>query len=148
MQYLRSINAIPQQTAAAYTAALMSVGDASLSYGYDSQHGGVFELGTLTAPTSLVKVWWVQAEAVQAMWVLYEYHGRDVGYLQKLQASMRFLKTYVTDGVYGEQFWQVAADGNFNIEYQPGPDRKGTEWKASYHSSRAVLNLGDWLAQE
>jgi mannose/cellobiose epimerase-like protein (N-acyl-D-glucosamine 2-epimerase family) len=85
----------------------MDIGAAAVQQGYDEVHGGVFEAGLPgQAPSSTLKVWWVQMESVMALYKLYEY-SRDSSYLQKLAQSTRFVREHVLDSTYGEMYWQV-----------------------------------------
>jgi len=108
----------------------MSIGAAAVRDGYDVQHGGVFESGLpTTGPQSKIKVWWVQAEAMLALWKLHQYynqpepassgstaqaagHGGPTGsapnYLDVLAHTVSFVREHQTDAAGGgEQFWQV-----------------------------------------
>lgn len=123
MDYLQAINAIEHELAQSYRSAAIAVGEAAVRGGYDQQHGGIFEYGSATGgPDSKVKVWWIQAEAMLALWKLYEWHeeaksGSSQLYLQMLADTVRFVQEHVTDTEGpGEQFWQVrvsAADSGF-----------------------------------
>jgi mannose/cellobiose epimerase-like protein (N-acyl-D-glucosamine 2-epimerase family) len=85
----------------------MDIGAAAVQQGYDEVHGGVFEAGLPgQAPSSTLKVWWVQMESVMALYKLFEY-SRDSSYLQKLAQSTRFVREHVLDSAYGEMYWQV-----------------------------------------
>ena len=53
----------------------------------------------------------MQAESMMALWKLWKHSGQ-VGYLQKLAQSTRFMREHVLDNVYGEMFWQVGAAGS------------------------------------
>jgi hypothetical protein len=133
LDYLLELDAIPADVARRYRATVMSIGAAAIRDGYDAQHGGVYESGSaLEGPTgpgsSLVKVWWIQAESMLALWKLHEYFNIDaapaasndddgsgeadadsVDYLHVLARTVRFVRDHQTDGSgSGEQFWQVS----------------------------------------
>jgi hypothetical protein len=58
----------------------MSVGAAAVRDGFDSQAGGIFESGGAEAgPQSRLKVWWVQAEALLALWKLHVWFDGTAG---------------------------------------------------------------------
>lgn len=116
LDYLHSINAINDELAASYRTAAISVGEAAVRDGYDHKHGGIFQDGSASGgPVNTDKVWWVQAEAMQALWKLHQHHeeissGSSGMYLQMLADTVRFMKEHVTDTQGpGEQFWQVRA---------------------------------------
>eukprot|EP00878_Enallax_costatus_P015536 GHUV01016273.1.p1 GENE.GHUV01016273.1~~GHUV01016273.1.p1 ORF type:complete len:141 (+),score=36.69 GHUV01016273.1:176-598(+) len=129
----------------------MAVGKAALHCGYDSSNGGVFEDGLPgTGPRSTAKIWWVQAESMLALWKLYKHSKNDVQYLEKLAATVRFVAEHVNDKHFGEWYWQVQKDGRFDARLYADPLRgtKGNKWKASYHNSRAVLFLEQWMKED
>lgn len=74
LNYLLSISAIDQQLAQQYRATVMLIGAAAVRDGFDVQHGGIYETGLpVKGPVSTVKVWWVQAESMLALWKLHEH---------------------------------------------------------------------------
>lgn len=151
LDYLLSIKAIAPALATGYRATAMSVGAAAVKASYDSQHGGVFEHsqpGTATNVTSKAKIWWVQAESMLGLWKLYKYYDNDKQYLEKLADIVKFVRNHVTDAMYGEQYWQVEEKGTYNLGMDPAHGAKGNKWKASYHNSRAVLFLEQWIKAE
>ena len=114
----------------------------SASAGYDAAKGGYFEEGPPGgAPTKLEKGWWGQAEALLGLWRGYELTG-DRAMLDRLDGTLRFIETTLADPVDGEWFWSVQPDGSFGEK----GDIKGSAWKASYHTLRALVFTGDWIA--
>jgi mannose/cellobiose epimerase-like protein (N-acyl-D-glucosamine 2-epimerase family) len=80
LDYLLSIGAIKPALAERHRAVVMSAGAAAVRDGVDSQAGGIFESGGAEAgPQSRLKVWWVQAEAMLALWKLHEHFGGSAG---------------------------------------------------------------------
>jgi hypothetical protein len=109
LDYLLAKRAIDPAAAARYRTTAMDIGAAAVQQGYDAVHGGVFESGLPgQAPSSTLKVWWVQMESVMALYKLYE-HSRDSSYLRKLAQSTRFVREHGLDSSYGEMYWQVGA---------------------------------------
>jgi hypothetical protein len=129
LDYLLSINATSQQTHDRCTAAAMSTAAAAVDKAHDTQHGGFYELRTSDGNVSTAKVWWVQADAMLALYKLHQYFGTagrnttaatamSAGAgnatrpdsLRLLADTVRFVRQYQTDNeVAGEQFWQVRA---------------------------------------
>lgn len=130
LDYLDSIAAISPEVSQEYRATAMSIGAAAVRDGYDMQHGGVYESGSpTTGPQSKIKVWWVQAEAMLALWKLHQYYdqpeqggagstsqgdglggssGSAPSYLEVLAHTVSFVREHQTDAAGGgEQFWQV-----------------------------------------
>jgi mannose/cellobiose epimerase-like protein (N-acyl-D-glucosamine 2-epimerase family) len=111
----------------------MSIGAAAVRDGFDWQYGGIYETGLpVTGPTSTLKVWWVQAESMLALWKLHQHYGRGHGqleataagavdaggaggdrqYLRALATTASFTLQHLTDTAGGgEQFWQVSQKG-------------------------------------
>jgi mannose/cellobiose epimerase-like protein (N-acyl-D-glucosamine 2-epimerase family) len=148
VQHFAAVGALTAPLAARYEAAARAMAAAALRDGFDTQHGGVFESGTPHGgAASRVKVWWVQAESMLALWQLYA-HGGSPLRLKQLARTAAFIRTYLDDsqkpGAPGEQVWQVEANGTRRIW---GSSEKGNIWKASYHTGRSVLFLDRWMQQ-
>jgi len=121
----------------------LQLGKHSADLGYDKVKGGYFEEGVPGgAPVKLEKVWWVQAEALPGLWWLYRL-SNDVSYLTRLESTLSWIETKQVDAEYGEWFWGINPDGSVG----PRGDHKGEEWKAEYHSLRAVVFTADWIDQ-
>jgi mannobiose 2-epimerase len=127
----------PQVVAAAKT---MILGPAAA--GYDQANGGYFEEGVPgAAPTKREKIWWVQAEALLALWRMFEL-TRDGALLDRFEATLAFIESHQRDKEFGEWFWGILPDGNLG----PSGDVKGNAWKASYHTIRSLVFAEGWIA--
>jgi mannose/cellobiose epimerase-like protein (N-acyl-D-glucosamine 2-epimerase family) len=146
LDYLQSLKAISKQQASEYLATVISIGQAALRDGYDTTHGGVFESGNpQEGATVTLKVWWVQAESMLAMWKIYQ-HTQNLADLHMLAETARFVRRFILDQVHGGLYWQVDADGTFVPTNDLTKGTKGNRWKASYHSGRAFVYLHDWIS--
>jgi mannobiose 2-epimerase len=115
----------------------------SASAGYDPAQGGYFEEGVPGgAPTKREKAWWVQAEALLALWRGYELTG-EVTLIDRLDRTLAFIEQHLRDAQYGEWYGGVLPDGSLGA----GADRKGHAWKASYHTLRTLVFTEAWIAQ-
>jgi len=115
----------------------------SAELGFDGEKGGYFEEGVPSGdPMKLEKVWWVQAEALPALWWLYRL-TQDTLYLDRLEKTLTWIETHQVDAEYGEWYWGILPDGSIG----PRGDHKGEEWKAQYHALRATLFTADWIEQ-
>lgn len=117
------------------------LGRNALSAGYDAEHGGLFEAGEPGAlPTKREKVWWIQAETLPGIARLYLTHPQPDD-LARLEGTLAFIEQHVRNSETGEWYWSTLADGS------PGPHapNMGEEWKASYHTLRALVFASDWL---
>jgi cellobiose epimerase len=127
---------------AAVRAATLDIANTSAGRGFDAQRGGYFEAGPVSgAANDLDKVWWAQFEALLGLWWAYEL-STDVAHLDRLEATLGWLER-TEDGPIGEWFAMSNADGS-----PAGADYKGDEWKASYHTVRALVFLQDWIDAE
>ncbi|MET0413310.1 MAG: AGE family epimerase/isomerase [Polyangiaceae bacterium] len=119
------------------------LGECSAEWGFDRDAGGYFEEGPPgAAATKLEKIWWVQAEAVPALWWLYRLSS-DRTHLDRLERTLTWIETRQRDAEHGEWFWGILPDGSVGAR----GDQKGEEWKASYHGVRGMLFTSDWIAQ-
>lgn len=117
------------------------LGTLSAQAGFDGEAGGYFEEGPPAGPPTLrEKIWWIQAEALPALYRLYVLTG-DGLYLGRLESTLDFIEVHQRDRRYGGWFWGIREDGRVGDH---GED-KGSEWKASYHELRALLTTADWI---
>ncbi len=123
-------------------AAVLRLGEAAAREGFDRRLGGYFDAGVPgRGPTRRDKIWWVQAEALPGLWQLYRLTGDPV-YFDRLEATLHWIRTSQVDSRDGEWFQAI---GPFGLRL--GRERrKGSEWKASYHSVRALVFTADWIA--
>jgi mannobiose 2-epimerase len=120
-------------------AAALDIADTSAGPGFDRQGGGFFEAGPVGgAANDLDKVWWVQFEALEGLWWAYELSA-NATYLDQLESTLGWIER-TEDLPAGEWFAMTNADGT-----AAGADYKSDEWKASYHTVRALVFLKDWI---
>lgn len=123
-------------------AAALSMAATSAGPGFDPQLGGYFESGPVGgAANDRDKVWWVQFEALEGLWWAYELTA-DALYLDRLERTLDWIAR-TEDLPTGEWFAITNADGS-----PSGADYKSDEWKASYHTVRALVFLQDWVDAE
>lgn len=114
-----------------------SLVDHALEYGWDDAEGGFYDKGSAFFPAyGLEKVWWTQAEGLNALGLMHERFGGDTaGYWQAFCRQWEFIRRYQVHPIYGEWYATVSADGQ--------PDDQAdlaNVWKAPYHNSRALMN--------
>jgi mannobiose 2-epimerase len=123
-------------------AAALAMATHSAERGFDAQDGGYFEAGLPGgALTDLDKIWWVQFEALEGLWWAHVLSG-DALQLDRLERTLDWVE-FTEDRPVGEWFAATNPDGS-----PAGADYKGDEWKASYHSVRALVYLQDWVDAE
>jgi cellobiose epimerase len=106
---------------------------ATLEQGMDAD-GGLVNEGDPSGVTDRAKVWWPQAEAVVGFLNAYQLSG-DRRFLDASVASWRFIQQRIVDKQRGDWFWGIDEAGH------PVDREKAGPWKASYHSSRACLEV-------
>jgi mannobiose 2-epimerase len=127
---------------AAVRAAALEIAATSAGPGFDTQLGGYFESGPVGgAANDRDKIWWVQFEALEGLWWAYELSA-DATYLARLERTLEWIEAS-EDLPTGEWFATTNADGT-----PAGADYKSDEWKASYHTVRALVFLQDWIDAE
>jgi len=150
VSYMSSRGHMTKAKAQACTATMMKVARKALEYGYDTQYGGVYELGYLpqSPQNSTDKSWFDQLEALQAMFWLNRTATSSVErkrYSSMLSKTLGFVLDKLVDHQYGEMFASVDRAG------KPLPDKygrglfKGANWKATYHVGRFVVNFRRWF---
>jgi mannobiose 2-epimerase len=127
----------------AVLSAALAIGVHSADWGFDPRRGGFFEAGPAGGgpATKREKVWWIQCEALPALWQLYA-RTREPRYLDRFEATLAFLENVQRDARYGELYWSVLEDGTVSAH----GDNKGEEWKAGYHVLRALVFSEEWLS--
>ena len=139
---LDALEALGSNDTALFRAAV-AMGENSARAGFDPAHGGFYEEGVAGgAPSKLEKIWWVQAEALPGLFRLYQRTG-DASYLDQLERTLSFIERFQSDAEFGGWYWGVTPEGKLG----PRGDKKGEEWKASYHDTRALVFTSDWIAE-
>jgi mannobiose 2-epimerase len=129
------------EDAAAWTAARHLV-DHALEFGFDPQHGGFYNEGTTFGrDVTKEKIWWVEAEGLNALLLMHERFGRETPqYWDAFVKQWDFISKHQIDAVHGGWYPMLAADG------QPRPNQpKSDRWTEGYHQGRALMNVSDRL---
>ena len=79
--------------------------------------------------------WWVQSEAVVGFLNAWELTG-DKRWMELSSGAFEYIRSRLSDGVNGEWFWSIRADGSVNRD-----DDKAGFWKCPYHNSRMCLEI-------
>ena len=110
-----------------------TVVDRTLSVGWDKVHGGLFYEGEFGKPPhNRDKVWWAQAECLNALRLMASRYGSP--YLALYDQQWAFIETFVIDEVHGGWRPVVLEDGS-PVEGHI----KSDAWTEGYHQGRAVL---------
>ncbi len=111
--------------------------DHALEYGFDKARGGFYDKGSAFDPaTDTDKVWWTQAEGLNALLLMHEkFGGQTDRYWKAFGLTWKFVNNSMVDREFGGWYDTVAADGNV---LRPG---KAQNWKAMYHDGRALMEM-------
>ena len=110
--------------------------DHALEYGWDETNGGFYDSGTAFGPPVVTdKIWWVEAEGLNALLLMHEKYGRETPrYWQAFLRQWEFIRAHQTDNRYGGWYATVSRDGT------PIPGHiKSDQWTEAYHQGRAML---------
>ncbi len=125
------------------TKAALTIGASSAAWGRDNGKG-YFEEGVPGAtPVKREKIWWIQAEALPALYELFLL-SKDWKYIDYLDDTLGFVEAHQADREFGGWFWGITEDGKIG----PHGDNKGEEWKAAYHDLRATVFTSEWIAKK
>lgn len=119
-----------------------SLVDHGLDVGWDETHGGFYDYGTAYGKAcGREKIWWTQAEGLNALLLMHERFGRETPrYYDAFLRQWAFIWNHQIDHRTGEWHNTVSAEGT------PVPGLPmGSYWKAAYHNGRALLNCAALL---
>ena len=119
-----------------------SIVDHALEYGWDKTNGGFYDSGTAFGTPSVTdKIWWVEAEGLNALLLMHERYGRETPrYWEMFCRQWAFIRRHQIDPAHGGWFPTVREDN------APIPDQnKSDAWTESYHQGRALLNVSAGL---
>jgi mannobiose 2-epimerase len=119
--------------------------DHALDWGWDQEHGGFYDKGDVfaAAPFDTTKVWWTQAEGLNALLLMHrKYGGGTSRYWQAFVKQWAFIEEHQLDAKYGGWFGEVRAAGELI-----GNGQKANQWKANYHTARAMMNVARMLRE-
>ncbi len=118
--------------------------DHALNFGFDTERGGFYDQGsTFGSATKTDKVWWVQAEGLNALLLMHERYGRQTPrYWSAFLRQWNFIRQYQIDATNGGWRQSVTTEGNA-IPNQIKSDM----WTEGYHQGRALLNVSAMLSR-
>jgi len=109
----------------------------ALVMGWDETHGGFYdEGGTFRKAIVTDKVWWVQAEGLNAFSLMYAKQLKASKIWDVFLKQWEFIQKFQIDHKNGGWITSVSAEG----VAKPGQS-KSDQWKEPYHQGRAVLNV-------
>jgi len=117
--------------------------DHALEWGWDDEHGGFYDKGEIFAGEvfDTTKVWWTQAEGLNALMLMHKKYGHETDrYIEAFRKQWAFIEAHQLDATHSGWFSGVARDGALL-----GDGHKASQWKANYHTARAMMNVVQML---
>jgi mannobiose 2-epimerase len=115
--------------------------DHALDWGYDAKLGGFYDQGAAFDKAHVLdKVWWTQAEGLNALLLMHARFGKETDrYWKAFELTWAFVNKYQVDHEFGGWWDTVDAAGKVTSP------RKAHDWKAGYHDGRALMNIEEML---
>jgi cellobiose epimerase len=96
--------------------------------------------GVVTGSLRTEKIWWVEAEHLNALLLLHEHLGKETNhYWDAFLKEWDWITKYQIDHTNGGWWATVQADGT------PASRVKADMWTECYHQGRAMLNVSERL---
>ncbi len=119
--------------------------DHALEWGWDNVHGGFFDKGESFGGAAFdrKKVWWTAAEGLNALLFMHRKYGdRTDRYAKAFLLQWDFVEKHLLDPVHGGWYAETTQEGELI-----GDGAKAGQWKANYHTSRAMMNVARMLEE-
>jgi mannobiose 2-epimerase len=119
-----------------------SLVDHALEYGWDKTNGGFYDEETaFGSPTNTKKVWWTQADGLNALLLMHRDYGHETPrYKDSFDEQWAFIARYQIDAENTGWHTDVSAEG------KPDPTSpKSDLWKDPYHQGRALFVVTETL---
>jgi mannobiose 2-epimerase len=116
--------------------------DHALEFGWDSENGGFYDAGGVFGPVVKdEKIWWVQAEGLNALLMLHERFGRQTPrYWNCFLQQWSWIQSKQVDAVHGGWHPYLSREGVAT----PGRN-KSDAWTEASHQGRALLHVSSAL---
>jgi mannobiose 2-epimerase len=123
--------------------------DHALATGWDDTNGGFYYEGYYPDPEGVInvtdsaKVWWVQAEGLNALLHIYSLFPGEERYFEAFMKQWHYIDRWIIDHEHGG-WYANGLDNKYGREHAP----KANIWKVNYHDSRAMMNCIRMLKEE
>jgi mannobiose 2-epimerase len=116
--------------------------DHALEFGWDEKNGGFYDAGSaFGTPTATDKVWWTQAEGLNAVLLMHARYGKETPrYGEAFLKQWEFITRHQIDQRNTGWLSSVSAEG-VPVRGQV----KSDAWKDPYHQGRALMNVSETL---
>lgn len=115
--------------------------DHAIENGWDKNNSGFFDEGYYFNENGKckiikdTKVWWAQAEGLNALLLFSKIFPDEKKYFKLFVKQWDYIKKYLIDSENGDWYWGSLEKEPFYV-YEP----KSTIWKCTYHTGRAMMN--------
>jgi cellobiose epimerase len=115
--------------------------DHAIENGWDKTNGGFFDEGYYFDENGKceiikdTKVWWAQAEGLNALLLFSKIFPEEKKYYELFIEQWEYIKKYLIDYEHGDWYWGSLEKEPFYIK-----EPKATIWKCTYHTGRALMN--------
>lgn len=123
--------------------------DHALANGWDRNNGGFFDEGYYFLDDdycSIIedsKTWWAQAEALNIFLIMAKIFPNEKKYMEIFIHEWEYVKSNIIDNENGGWYW-----GGLDKDPVKKLEPKGTIWKGTYHTGRALMNCIVMLADD
>ncbi len=110
----------------------------TIMYGMDKRYGGFYDSGPINgSATERDKIWWTQAEALNALLLMDErYRSETPEYGKAFVRQWEFIQKYQIDKTHGGWYPTLHPDGTPLVR-----QGKSDAWTDPYHQGRALLHV-------
>ena len=119
--------------------------DHALDWGWDDTHGGFYYKGEAFAGEAFDthKDWWTQAEGLNALLLMHKKYGAKTDrYWKAFLKEWGFIEGHLIDPVHGGWYSGTTREGKLI-----GDGQKASQWKANYHTARAMMGVASVLGE-
>ncbi len=123
--------------------------DHALANGWDNDRGGFYDAGYYfngSGHISIIndaKIWWVQAEGLNALLLMAGLFPEEDRYYNAFRKQWEYINKYMIDHEHGG--WYEEGLDNSPLKLKA---RKAYDWKINYHNARAMMNCIKMLKSE
>jgi cellobiose epimerase len=122
--------------------------DHSLKFGWDNDNGGFYYEGYYFKGKEKLeiinysKVWWVEAEGLNALLLMAKLYPEEQKYYEAFLKQWEYIKEYLVDHKnYG--WYMEGLDKSPHMKTAP----KAFDWKVNYHNVRSLMNCIEMLRE-
>ena len=115
--------------------------DHSLDKGFDHEKGGLYYQGYYYDDSDNItiidkdKIWWVQAEALNAFLLMSELFPGETKYYNAFLKQWKYIDRYMIDHKHGGWY-----EKGLDNDPEQADEPKAYDWKINYHNARALMN--------